>query len=53
METTAVRTVNLSVDVTEDADLPRVLETLARAMGGLVLEGIDARLYTYETEAEQ
>lgn len=42
------RTVCLSVDVAEDSELPRVLEVVARTMAGLVLEGIDARIYTYE-----
>lgn len=44
------RRVSLSVEVTQDAELPRVLEVVGRAMAGLVLEGIDASIFTYADE---
>lgn len=44
------RTVSLSVDVQDDSDLPRVMEVMGRAAAGLILEGIDARIYSFDTE---
>jgi len=46
------RTVSLSVDVEDDSILPRVMEVMARCMSGLVMEGIDARVFAYTTEEE-
>lgn len=45
---TIVRTVSLTVDVAQDSDMPRVLEVLARAAAGLILEGVDARIHAYQ-----
>lgn len=46
------RTVSLSVDVEDDMELPRVMEILARHMAGLVLEGVDARIFAYTDASE-
>lgn len=46
------RTVSLSVDVEDDAFLPRIMEVMARCMCGLVMEGVDARVFAYSTEEE-
>lgn len=45
---TIVRSISLTVDVS-DAHVPLVLEVLARAAAGLLLEeGIDARIHSYQ-----
>ncbi|MBM9464647.1 hypothetical protein JL108_14415 [Aeromicrobium sp. YIM 150415] len=44
------RRVSLSVEVPSDADLLRVMETLARTGAGLILEGLEASIYSFEGE---
>lgn len=43
----STRTIMLTVDVETDADVVRTVETLSRAVAGLLLEGLDARLSSY------
>ena len=44
---TAERTVSLSIDTKSDAEVAKAFEVLGRIAGGLVCEGIDARIYSY------
>lgn len=46
------RTVCLGIDIENDSELPRVLEVVGRAMAGLTLEGLDARIFTYTSDDE-
>lgn len=43
-----IRSISLTVDVENDADLPRVLEVLARAAAGLLLDGLESRIYAHQ-----
>lgn len=43
------RTVMLTVDVESDEQLVRAVETLSRALTGLMLEGLETRLSAYES----
>jgi hypothetical protein len=43
-----IRSISLTVDVAQDNDLPRVLDVLARAAAGLLLEGIDTRIHSFQ-----
>ena len=47
------RTVSLSVDIDNDMELPRVMEIMARHMAGLILEGIDARIFAYTSDDDE
>ncbi|WP_293784138.1 hypothetical protein [uncultured Aeromicrobium sp.] len=42
------RRVCLSVEVPNDSELPRVMEALARTGAGLILEGLEASIYSFE-----
>lgn len=44
------RTVMLTVDVETDADVVRTVEALSRALAGLLLEGLDARLSAFKPD---
>lgn len=46
------RSVNLTVTVEDDKDLPNVMEIVARLMAGIALEGVDVRMYVYTLEDE-
>lgn len=52
MSRPAIRTMTLSVQVTEEAQIVKVSEVLARAQAGLILEGIEASLYSYVEDEE-
>lgn len=41
------RTISLSVDVDDDMELPKVMEILSRHACGLIMEGLDVRIFAY------
>ena len=45
------RTITLSVQVEAPAQIPTIAEVLARAMAGLLMDGIEASIYSYEEDA--
>lgn len=50
---TKPRTVMLSVDVETDEQVVRTVETLSRAVAGLMLEGLEATLSSFVSEDDQ
>lgn len=48
-----IRSVSLTVDVEHDAHLPTVLEVLARAAAGLLLEGVEARIHSFQFDQSE
>lgn len=45
---TTSRSISLTVDLNDDTDVMRVVEVLARAAGGLLLDGIESRIYGHQ-----
>lgn len=43
-------TVNLAVDCNTDSDIAQAFEVLGRLAGGLVIEGIEARLFAFRDD---
>ena len=53
MEPSPERSIVLSVTLEQDSQVVKILEVLGRAMAGLLLDGIEAKIYAYEYEEEQ
>lgn len=47
------RTVSLSIDTKSDAEVAKAFEVLGRIAGGLVCDGIEARIYSYTDSTEE
>lgn len=46
------RTMMLSVQVEKATQIPTIAEVLSRAMAGLLMEGIEGSIYSYEDEGD-
>lgn len=46
---TVPRTVNLSIDTDNDADFSKAFEVAGRLAAGLIIEGMEVRLYAFLT----
>ena len=46
------RTVNLAIDCETDNEIAKAFEVLGRIAGGLVIDGMEARIYAYNIDDE-
>jgi hypothetical protein len=45
---TTIHSISLTVTVSTPNNVPRILEVLARASGGLLLDGIESSIYSHQ-----